>query len=197
MAVRTLTTQTDVFQHAAVEASSALSKWLGRPTTLSINKVSVLPLQKAVGMLGSADAPLVACAMQITGAFTGLLVLACDDASGLSLADMLLDRPPGNSQEWGELEQSAVIETANIIGCAYLNTVSVPDHPHLGKPAAAAAPLMPSPPWFVRDYAAAVMQSILMAQASVSETIFLTHSDFLIEGSPTTCSLVFVPAADD
>lgn len=190
MTAHSLTQQQEIFRHAAVEASAALSKWLGRSTTIAINEVAALPLSEAVGMLGAGDAPLVACAMHITGPFTGLLVLTCDDASGLALAEMILAGAGQSDGAWGDLQQSALVETANIIGCAYLNTVARPTVSGGGDA------IMPSPPWFVRDYAATVMESIVMTQAATSDTVFLTHSDFLIEGSPVTCSLIFVPEAD-
>lgn len=183
--------QADLFHRAADEASAALSKWLGRPTTIAIREVRAVPLEQAVGVLGAADAPLVACAMRISGAIEGVLVLGCDDVSGLALADLLLGRDPGGSREWGEIETSAVVETANIIGCAYLNAMADGDRDDDGR-----ATLLPSPPWFVRDYAAAVMEAIVMPQAMVADQVFLTHTDFLIEGCPITCSLLFVPEAE-
>ncbi len=194
MPIRSITTQTDLFKRAAEEASAALSKWLDRPTSITINQVSVLPITEAVGVLGVSDSPLVACAMQITGLFSGLLVLTSDDASGLALADMLLGRELGSSTDWTEVEQSAAVETANIIGCAYLNAMATEPQGAPGTPAAA---LLPSPPWFARDYAATVMQSILMAQASVADDVFLTHTDFRVDDMPGKCSLLFIPEAED
>ena len=183
-----ITQQTALFHRAADEASAALSKWLGRRTRIVIRDVHALPLEQAVGVLGTAEAPLVACAMQITGAVDGVLVLGCDDASGLALADMLLGRDAGGSREWGEIETSAVVETANIIGCAYLNAMA-------GGEDDGRDTLLPSPPWLVRDYAAAVMEAIVVPQAMVADEVFLTHTDFAIEDSPITCSLLFVPEA--
>jgi chemotaxis protein CheC len=185
-----ISSQTAVFRQAAVEASAALSRWLGRPTSIVINTVSALSMPDAVGMLGAGDEPLVACAMHITGAFAGLLVLTCDDDSGLALAEMILAGTGAGGAGWGDMQQSALVETANIIGCAYLNVVARPDAS--GQSVA----IMPSPPWFVRDYAAPVMQSIIITQAASSDTVFLTHSDFSIDGSPVRCSLIFVPEAD-
>lgn len=183
-----ITRQTDLFHRAADEASTALSKWLGRRTRISIRDVRGLPLEEAVGVLGAGDMPLVACAMRISGAVDGVLVMACDDEAGLALADLLLGRDAGSSQEWGEIETSAAVETANIIGCAYLNAMAEGDRGGHDT-------LLPSPPWFVRDYAAAVMEAIVMPQAMVANEVFLTHTDFVIEDSPITCSLLFVPEA--
>jgi chemotaxis protein CheC len=186
---RGVSTQLEIFRRAADEASASLSKWLGRPTTIAVRQVQALPLEEAAGILGESDLPLVACAMQISGVASGLLVLACDDPSGLALADMLLGRPAGGSSEWGEIERSAAIETANIIGCAYLGAVAA------SEPSAASV-AVPSPPWFLRDYAAAVMESVILAQAGPTASVFLTRTEFTIDGSPVRCSLVFVPDAE-
>jgi chemotaxis protein CheC len=140
-------------------------------------------------MLGAGDEPLCVCAMHVAGALPGVLALATDDASGLALADLLLGRACGTSTEWGEIERSAAAETTNIIGCAYLNAVAADAGTSDGTP-----PLMPSPPWFVRDFPEAVMGGIVMTQAA-SDAIFLTRTSFDIEDSAIRCSLVFVPQA--
>lgn len=188
-----ITRQTNLFVRAADDASRALSRWLGRPTRISVRRLEALPLERAVGVLGEGEGPLVACAMRISGAVDGILVLACDDPSGLALADMLLGRAAGTSTEWGELETSAAVETANIIGCAYLNAMTLSEGPQGTTPGD--AEVLPTPPWFVRDFAAAVMEGVMLSQASDAATIFLTHTDFVIEDSPVTCSLLFVPGA--
>jgi chemotaxis protein CheC len=192
MSAGSITRQTDLFVRAADDASQALSRWLGRPTRIAVRRLEALPLERAVGVLGVAEGPLVACAMRISGSIAGILVLACDDVSGLTLADMLLGRPPGSSTEWGELETSAAVETANIIGCAYLNTMTATA---AATGSSADATVLPTPPWFVRDFAAAVMEGIMLSQALQADTIFLTHTDFVIEDTPVTCSLLFVPEA--
>jgi hypothetical protein len=74
------------------------------------------------------------------------VAIAADDDAGLSLADTLLERPAGTSTSWGDLERSAVIETANIVGCAYLNAICAALGP------AGAAGILPSQPIFLRDF---------------------------------------------
>lgn len=176
-----------VLRKAAEEASAALSKWLGRPTRIGVREVTALPLDRAVTMLGAGDTVLCVCAMHVAGTLPGVLALATDDASGLALADLLLGRALGTSTEWGEIERSAAAETTNIIGCAYLNAVAAD-----AEGVAEAPPLVPSPPWFVRDFPEAVMGGIVMTQAA-AEAVFLTRTDFDIQDSAIRCSLVFVP----
>ena len=185
----TATHLTNVFQRAAEEASSSLSKWLGRRTRITVTQVAAMPLEQAVVMLGSGDTPLCVCAMHIHGDLSGILALAVSDESGLALADLLLGRDIGSSTEWGEIERSAAAETTNIIGCAYLNAMAT-DGDAGDRPT-----LMPSPPWFVRDFPEAVMESMLVTKESAGSAVFLTRTVFDIENTTIQCSLVFVPAA--
>ncbi len=188
-----LSALTDLFHHGADDASAALSRWLERSASVSIDAVAQLPLAGATGELGHGERPVCCCAMQLSGAVTGHLLLIVDDAGGLALADLLLQRPVGESSEWGEVEKSAALETANIIGCAYLNALA------RSLPAGGTgqdAELLPSPPQFVRDYAESVLQFALMDQAMASDMVFLTRTAFRIEDAPIGCSLLFVPGAD-
>jgi chemotaxis protein CheC len=178
-----------LFHSGADDASHALAKWLGRPAALSVERLDALPIAEAAAVMGSSDALICGCAMRIDGAIGGLLLLAADDDAGLSLADTLLERPAGTSTSWGDLERSAVIETANIVGCAYLNAICAALGP------AGAAGILPSPPVFLRDFPEAVMEAVLMEQPVLSEIVLLARTEFRIDGTPVSCGLVFLPDA--
>ena len=178
-----------IFHHGAADASIALAKWLGRPAALSVNRLDLLPIEEAAAVMGSSEALICGCAMRIDGAIGGLLLLAADDDAGLSLADTLLERPTGTSTSWGDLERSAVIETANIVGCAYLNAICAAIGP------AGANGILPSPPIFLRDFPEAVMEAVLMEQPVLSDVVLLARTEFRIDGTPVGCGLVFLPDA--
>ncbi len=155
-----------------------------------VQRVVQVELAEAAAILGVADEPINACVMAVSGRITGRLILAFDDRSGWALTDLLTNRSPGAAQEWGELERSAVLETANIVGCGYLNSLSR----HFA-PAGATADLLPSPPEFIRDYAYAILESTLIDQAFSANTVFLTEADFHLEGTPANWNLLFLPDA--
>ncbi len=178
---------TEAFHRGAEDGSAALAKWLGRPVTLSVDRLETLPIASAAAVLGSGDEPVCSCAMGISGAVGGLLLLAAEDAAALSLADTLLERPVGTSTEWGELERSAVIETANIVGCAYLNALCAILTPENDDG------ILPSPPVFQRDFPAAVMEAVLMQQPLLGDTVLLANSEFRISSTLFRCRLIFVP----
>jgi chemotaxis protein CheC len=183
---------TELFRHGSDEASAALSRWLDRPARISIEAVEQLPLTEATNELGDPERPVCCCAMRLSGPIAGQLLLIVDDASGLALADLLLGQRIGTATSWGELERSASLETANIIGCAYLNALTR----CLPVPAERPAELLPSPPQFARDYAESVLQFALMDQAMTSDVVFLTRTAFAIQDAPVSCNLLFVPSAD-
>ena len=182
-----------LFQRGADEAAAALSRWIGRPATIRVREVDLLPLESAGGVLGVHDEPLCCAAMEVRGALSGILLLAVDDAAGLALADLLLGRPAGSGTAWGEVEESATLETANIVGCAYLGAIAAALAPDGG--AQSGSTIVPSPPSFLREYAEALMEGLLVDQATLSDAVFLTRTEFAIDGSPVHCSLVFVPDA--
>ena len=176
---------TRLFGRGSEDASEALSRWLGRPARVAISQIEEVPLAEAAEMLGDPELPVCFCAMSLRGTLTGELILATNDASGQALADLLLGRPTGTSNTWGEVEISAALETANIIGCAYLNALA-PLMPEGSE-------LLPSPPRFARDFAESLMEFALMSQATVSDTVFLTRTEFQIAESPVDCNLLLVP----
>lgn len=177
-----------LFRGGAAEASTALTKWLGRIATVAVEQVDRLPLDAAAGILGGADEPVCACAMGVSGGVEGVLVLVSDDPGGLALCDTLLDRPAGTATHWGDVERSAFAETANIVGCAYLNAIALAIDD-------GAEGVVPSPPWFVRDYPSSLMDAVLVEQAAVGADVFLTRTEFRITAAPVRCGLVFVPHA--
>ena len=182
---------TIVLRRGEDEASSALSKWLEKSARISVEQVEQLPLAVATAVLGSPETPICSCTMAVHGRISGQLILVFEDASGLALADQLLGKPIGAATIWGELEQSAALETANILGCAYLNALV---H-FLRTSEGAVAELLPSPPRFVRDFAESLMEFALMNQAMASDVVFLTRTEFRIEGAPVNWNLLFVPDA--
>ncbi len=180
------------FHHGAAACSVALAKWLGKPTQISVDAVEQLSLHEATGVLGVGEDPMCFCCVEMTGRLTGAMILAFDDASGLALADMLLDQPRGTAREWGEMETSAALETTNILCCAYLNSLAKV----FPAPRDGTSELIPLPPRFSRDFAASLIQFALMGQAVATDHVFLTRTQFQIEGSPVNWNLLFVPDAD-
>ena len=189
-------TQLDAFRKAfhdgAAQASGALGRWINKPTRISFDAVEQLPLEEATRLLGSQDEPICFCVAQMTGRLTGQLILAFDDASGLALADMLLDQPRGTAGEWGEMETSAALETTNILACSFLNSLCL----NLPADSQATSELIPTPPRFSRDFAESLMEFAVMAQVIATDHVLVAQTEFHIDGAPVDWTLLFVPDAE-
>lgn len=178
----------DLFRAGAVETTTALSRWLDRPAQMTVERVDQFTLHDATEVLGDSESPVAACVMEMHGRITGQLILAFDDVSGLSLADLLLGNPAGTAKSWTELERSAAQETANIVGCAYLNSLA-----RLFQESESSHEVLPSPPRFTHDYPQSLLEFALMNQAAASDVVFLTETEFNIDGAPVNWKLLFVP----
>ncbi len=162
-----------IFERGAEGASTALSKWLETEVRLTVSEVDQVALVEASEALGPPDALVAACAMGLVGPLGGSILLAFEDRAGLALADLLLNRPIGTAVAWGELERSAARETANIVGCAYLNALAA----HLPS-GPADDDLAPTPPGFLREFAGSLLQFALMEQAMEYDQVLLARAAF-------------------
>ncbi len=189
-----LTELTAIYRQGADDAASALSIWLERPVRISVEHVEQLGLTQAAGLLGTADEAVCACVMSLQGTVSGQLMLAFDDDSGLILADFILSRKLNRSTRWEEVELSAALETANIVGCAYLNALSrcTLKVPTVGG-VEGVTTCIPSPPHFVRDFGPSLMQFVLLNHYPVPDVVFLTRTEFCIDNAQVTWDLLFLP----
>lgn len=179
------------FHVGAEDASTAMAQWLGVPSLIAIEAVDQLSIEEAPDILGGSEQPICFCSMAMTGTLTGTMVFVFDDECGLSLADLVLHKPVGTASDWNELERSSALESTNIVGCAYLNSLSR----HLPAADSHSIELIPSPPTFRRDFAECLLQSVFMEQAMVANDIFLAEARFEISGEPLNWTLLFVPDA--
>jgi chemotaxis protein CheC len=178
-----------ILERGSEGASQALSRWLGRSVRLEIGGVAQVEAEAATEAIGPADALVAAVVMRLEGGLSGQLLLVFEDRAGLALADLLLGRPVGTSTAWGELEISAAQETANIVGCAYVNALAS----HLpGRPGM----LVPSPPEFRHEFAASLIQFAIFDQASRADRVLLIQTRFHGEPSALEWALLFIPSGE-
>lgn len=173
------------FKQGAIEAGKALTQWIGKPISVQLDSITPLPLGESMNLLGQPDVPVCCCIMQLEGALGGRLALAFSDESGMALSEMLTG--VSGSTEWGELEISSALESANILGCAFLNAMV---HSAANKDIAT---VLPSPPSFHRDYAMSLLEGLFLEQAMVADKVLFVRTRFLMEGKTLVWHLLFIP----
>jgi len=107
------------------------------------------------------------------GDLTGRALLLFPQRSARTLCDFLLQREVGTTQEFAEMEQSALKEAGNILASAYLNALS----DFMGMM------LVPSVPSLVIDLSAAVLTSAHLNFGHDRDYAFCVETSFRLEGS--------------
>ncbi|MFN7333502.1 MAG: hypothetical protein ACK56W_15045 [Pirellula sp.] len=193
-----LETLASYIRGGASDASQALSTWLGRHVHVSLEQLKQVSLETATELLGPADAIVCACCMRVSGGISGQMLLGFDDKCGLELCDMLLTRE-SRSEFWGEIEISAATETTNIVGCAFLNSLAlvfpVADSYEEADRLALDRSWLPTPPAFIRDFAASIMQFALTDQVCEFETVLVGNAQFSADNMPIAWRLLLIPDA--
>lgn len=177
-----------ILEQGSRQASRALAQWLGRDSVVELHALQQRSLAEATEILGQADQPLFFGMVAMQGGLTGHMALAFDEASGRALVDLLVDAD-GAGDDWNELAKSAVLETTNIVSCAYLNALT----DCLGE--RGAGELLPTAPEFRQEFAECLMQFALMDQALAADTVLVASTRFELDATPLMWTLLFLPDA--
>lgn len=172
-----------LFASATHDASAAMCRWTDGLITLTFDEVREIPLEDASAELDLGEQPLTMVVLTLEGEMGVRMILVFDNDDARQLAASLLGKPPGRGPEWTDLERSALAETGNILGCAYMNALV----------RLIGTELLPSPPYFIQDYAASVLQEALLAPAMVSDRVLICQTGFRRAGEHLDWRVVFIP----
>ena len=181
--VTTLAGLQELFASATHDASAAMCRWTDGIITVTLDKVRQILLEDASHELAVGDELLTMVVMTLDGERGGSMILMFDELNGRQLAASLLGQEAGSEPEWSDLERSALMETGNILGCAYVNALT----------RLIGMDLRPSAPHFIQDFAASVLQQALMTQAVISDSLLLCEIGFHSKGGRLDWRVVFVP----
>ncbi len=173
----------ELFASATHEASAAMCRWTNGLITVTLDQVREIALEEVGEELHVGDELFTMVVLTIGSEVGGNLILLFDEFNGRQLAASLLKREPGTELEWSELEQSALTETGNILGCAYINAIT----------RLIGADLMPSAPYFIQDYGASVIEQAAMTQALTSDRLLVCQIGFRRKEQQLDWRMVFVP----
>jgi chemotaxis protein CheC len=163
----------EVANIGAGHAATALSQMTNRTIMITVPRVNVRPLEEACDTVGTPDEIIAAILMHMMGDLTGRALLLFPQSSARTLCDFLLRRELGTTQEFHEMEQSALKEAGNILASAYLNALS----DFMGMM------LVPSVPSLVIDLSGAVLTSAHLNFGHDRDYAFCVETSFRVEGT--------------
>ena len=146
-----------VSMDGAARACIALSQMTGMDLYLTVDQVEVLPLQAVADLLGGGESKVVALLLRIYGDSRGSILIALQPDAAARLAAAILGREAYPSddahpiEQMTELEQSGLLEMANILASCYLNALG----------GVTRRSLIPSVPALAVDMAGAIVDDLL------------------------------------
>lgn len=167
---------------ATHDASAAMRRWTDGLITLTLDEVRQVSLEEACVEFSLGEEMLTMVVLGLEGDLGGAMIIAFDDLNGRRLAASLLGRTFDPLSPWSELEKSALMETGNILGCAYLSAITR----LIGRQ------LVPTPPQFLRDWGDSVLQQALLIQAAADE-VMVFRTAFHRQREELQWRVLFVP----
>lgn len=160
----------EVANIGAGHAATALSQMIGQTIMISVPTINVARLEEIPPQVGAPDEPVAAVLMHMLGDLTGRTLLVFPRRTARRIASLLLRRQP-TSDDFSEMEQSAIKEAGNILSSAYMNALS----DFMGMM------LIPSPPSLAVDMSGAVLTTAYLQFGTDKDYVFCVESEFFME----------------
>jgi len=175
-----------IAQRSAENASTVISKWLKNTVTLRVLNVNMTTLEE-IGVNMKLNEDIVfASATELIGDIRGhfLFIFKLEDA--FKMTDMVLKKPIGTTSETDEIVQSVILETCNIVGSSFSN--SLVNMLQIN--------LLPSAPSICCDIGGAIMGNVFLEYASYGEKIFFIDTEYVHEESKIEGYFFILPTPD-
>src|SRR6202012_4205211 len=160
-------------------AATSLSQMLGRDVDLNVPKAFALPLADAVDAAGDPGQEVTGIMLGVEGDVAGAVLLLVPPWGAATLCN-LLGVEPGS-----EVGDSALGESGNILGAAYLNALS----------SMTGLSMVPAPPQVITDLLGAIVASVLAGAVGHGDMALVLDSELDIPGEPCAISFLLLPEA--
>lgn len=172
--------------NSAYNASRALSKWFQRGVRLTSDGFETLPISEVARCGGSSEDVVVAAHMTLAGDLTGDVLLVFPESTAMKLVDRMIGADEGTTKQITELEASCIQETGNIVGSSFANSLAT----------WLKVECIPAAPTVVHDLACAVVEPLLVSQATLGDEALVSRTEFEMDGQQMEWSFLFLPSAD-
>jgi chemotaxis protein CheC len=170
----------------ARSAATALSQILGRSVRLEVSWARAIPLEEVPAVAGGASRVVCALSLRVYGEARGNLLLVLSKDQIPLFLDLLVGDGGAGGTGAGEIspiEESALLEVANILAGAYLNALSR----ILGLS------LLPSIPDLAVDMAGAVTDFLLIELLPLTSTATVLANEVIEPASGLRVQILFLP----
>ncbi|HOD39188.1 MAG: CheY-P phosphatase CheC [bacterium ADurb.Bin243] len=171
---------------SAENASGVISKWLKNDIVLNVLNVNMTTLEEIGRNMKLSEEIVFAAATGLIGDIQGhfLFIFKMEDA--FKMVDMVLKRPIGTTCEADEVVQSVVLETCNIVGSSFSNSLV-----NLLR-----IKLLPSAPVVCCDLGGAVMSNVFSEYSMYGDNLFFIDTEYLQSENKISGYFFILPTPD-
>jgi chemotaxis protein CheC len=153
-------------------AATSLSKIIDKKVDITLPETKFVDLSTLSTEIGGAESLVSGIYLRLSGDLTGQSLMAFSKDGALKIVDLMMGQSTGTAKEFGEIEDSAVKEMANIFIGSYLSAIG--DMTELT--------LMPDVPHTATDMAQAVLNAITQEIGKTSDKVLIVKESIDIEG---------------
>lgn len=170
----------------AGNAATALAKMLNKKVDMGVPEVKILEFKDVNDVLGGAEKLVVGILLKVNGDLTGNIMFILDLEASHILVDMLIGNAglkTEDTEEFSELELSALKEIGNILAGSYLSSLS----------ALTNLKVLPSIPDLAIDMAGAILSVPAIEFGKIGDTVLYIETEFTEGKDKVTGSFFLVP----
>lgn len=172
----------------AGNAATALAQMVNDKIDMNVPKANILPFAEVPESIGGADSHVVGIFFNVTGSAPANILFILPINKAAILCDMLLGKNIGEttSENFGEMEMSALMELGNILSGTYLNALSMFTN----------LEFTPSVPALGMDMAGAIIDAILAQFGKVADHVLVLDTEFKKDETDVVGYFFLLPEID-
>lgn len=170
----------------AGHAATALSQLLNKPIDMKVPSVAMVPFEEIADKVGGPEQVIIAIYLRVEGSVPGNMFFILDQASARRILGQLVGLEWSGSDEWSEMEWSALHEIGNILAGSYLSSLADLTGLHMS----------PSVPGLALDMAGAILSYGILQFGVMGEQALLIETTFLEDRAETGGFCFFIPDPD-
>ena len=170
----------------AGNAATALAKMLDRKIDMEVPKVKILEFKDVSETLGGAEIPVVGILLKVSGDLTGSIMFILKYRDANILVNILMGRPMQESNEFSEMDISALKEVGNILTGSYLSALA----------ALTNLKIRSSVPDMAIDMAGAILSVPAIEFGKVGDTVLYIETEFSQENTKVVGDFFLIPDVD-
>lgn len=153
----------------AGSAATAMAKMLDHKIDMKVPRAKILEFKEINEILGGAELIVVGILLQISGDLTGYIMFILRYEAATTLVNLLMGRKSITTEEFTELDISALKEIGNIMASSYLSALSTLTNLRI----------KPSVPELAIDMAGAILSVPAIQFGKVGDTALYIETEFL------------------